>query len=143
MVIFFQVYYNFCLCTATIDLEELQHQRFKLVTGLKFEMNWLASELVYLGILSTQHQNDISNTRSTLNQDERANIMVSAIMDKLELDSNNLRNILKVLKKRPNLHKETIALLEGNNIYETIMSNRISCCREESIIIKTITFLVV
>ena len=108
---------HFCFCAATLDLEELQYQRFKLVTGLKFEMNWLASELVYLGILSTQHQNDIANTRSTLNPDERANIMVSAIMDKLVLDSDNLRSILKVLKKRPYLYKETIALLEGNNIY--------------------------
>ena len=77
-------------------------------------MNWIASELVALGILSTQHHNDIANTRSTLNPDEKADIMVSAIMDKLELDSNNLRSILKVLKKKRSLYKETIALLEGN-----------------------------
>ena len=110
----------FSLCIGIINLEELQRQRSKLVTGFKFEMNWVASELVAQGILSTQHQNDIANTRSTLNPNERADIMVSAIMDKLELDSNNLRLVLKVLRKKPILYKETIALLEGNNIYETI-----------------------
>ena len=108
----FNLYTHFSLCIAILDLEELQHQRSKLVTGLKFEMNWLASELAALGILSTQHQDDIANIKSTLNPVERANIMVSAIMDKLELDSNNMRNILKVLKKKPILYKETIALLE-------------------------------
>ena len=78
-------------------------------------MNWLASEFVALGILSTQHQDDISNIRSTLTSDERANIMVSAIMDKLELDSTILLNILQVLRNKPILYKETIALLEGTN----------------------------
>ena len=94
----------------------MQHQRSKLITGLKFEMNWLASEFVYLGILSSQHQDKISSMTFPLTSDERADIIVSAIMDKLKLDCNNLRSILKVLRKRPNLYKETIALLEGNNI---------------------------
>ena len=76
-------------------------------------MNWLASELFALGILSSQHKSDITNTRSTLNEDEKATIMVSAIMDKLELDSNNLISVLKVLRNKPVLYKETIALLEG------------------------------
>ena len=108
------MYSNNCfLYIATLDFEELQHQRSKLVIGLKFEMNWLASELFALGILSNQHKSDITNTKSNLNEDEKANIMVSAIMDKLELDSNNLRSVLKVLRKKPVLYKETIALLEG------------------------------
>ena len=103
------------LCIAGFKLEKLKCHRSKLVIGVKFDMNWLASEFVALGILSTQHQDDISNIRSTLTSDERANIMVSAIMDKLELDSTNLLNILKVLRKKPELYKEIIALLEGTN----------------------------
>ena len=79
-------------------------------------MNWLASDLVYLGILSSQDQDKISSMTFPLTSDERADIIVSAIMDKLKLDCNNLRSILKVLRKRPNPYKETIALLEGNNI---------------------------
>ena len=136
--IYIIIYITF-LCTATIDLEVLQCQRSKLVTGLKSDMDWLASELVYLGILSTQHQNDIANIKSTLNPHERANIMVSAIMDKIELDFNNLKKIIKVLKKKPNLYRETIALLEGNNICETIMCDRISWYREKNITIKSVS----
>ena len=106
----------FGLCTVTLDLEELQHQRSKLITGLKFEMSWLASELVYQGILSSQDQDKISSMAFPLTSNERAEIIVSAIMDKLKLDCNNLKKILKVLRERPKLYKETIAVLEGNNI---------------------------
>ena len=67
-------------------------------------------------MLSSQNYEDIICTKSTLTPHDKAEILVSALMDKLELDSENLRSIVEVLKKKPrNFYKEIIALLEGKN----------------------------
>ena len=98
-----------------VDIEELQHHRSKLVTAFKSDLNWLASEFLAIGMLSSQSYDGISCTNSTLTQPDKANILVSAIMDKLDLDRKNVTSILEVLKKKPNFYRETIALLEGKN----------------------------
>jgi len=51
---------------------------------------------------------------------DKADILVSAVMDKLELDIKNLTSIVKVLKRKPKLYKETIAMLEGKIYTESI-----------------------
>jgi len=83
------------------------------VTAFKFDLNWLASQFSAIGMISGQNYDDILSIKCMLTTNDKANIIVSAIMDKLTLDSNNLRSIVTVLKTRPNLYKETIALLEG------------------------------
>ena len=106
-------------CVVVLDLEELLHHRSQLVTAFKFDLNWLAAQLLAIGILSSTNHEDISNIKSTLTPHDKADIMVSAIMGKLELDSKNLKRILDVLKKKPNFYKEAIALLEGKNTFRS------------------------
>jgi len=98
---------------AVLDLEELQHYRSKLVTAFNFDLNWLASELYAIGMISSQNRDEITSVKSSLTTNDKADIMVSAMMNKLELDARNLRDIVEVLKKKPILYKEAIALLEG------------------------------
>ena len=101
--------------TAILDLDELQHRRTMLVTAFNFDCHWLAAEFFAIGMLSSQHRDNILNMKSTLTENDKADIIVSAIMAKLRLDSNNLGCIVEVLKGKPSLYREAIALLEGKN----------------------------
>ena len=106
--------------TAILDLNELQRHRSMLVTAFNFDCNWLASEFFAIGMLSSQHRDNILNMKSTLTENDKADIIVSGIMAKLCLDSNNLGCIVEVLKRKPILYRETIALLEGKTITKTL-----------------------
>ena len=86
-----------------------------LVTAFNFDYNWLAAEFLAVGMLSSQHRESIFNIKSTLTENDKADIIVSGIIAKLRLDSNNLGCIVEVLKRKPILYREAIALLEGKN----------------------------
>ena len=88
--------------TAILDLDELQCHRSMLVTAFNFNCNWLVSECFAISMLSSQYRDNILNIKS-------------GILAKLHLDSNNLGCIVEVLKRKPILYRETIALLEGKN----------------------------
>ena len=78
------------------------------------DMKWLAGELNDddAAVLNDQQYADVTEAKTLLNEEERAGIVVKALLNRVEQDAGELKTFLDILKKRPKKFKALIAKLD-------------------------------
>ena len=78
------------------------------------DMKWLAEELNddSVAILNDQQYTDVTEVKTLLNEEERAGIVVKALLNRVEQDAEELKTFVDILKKKSRKFKALIAKLD-------------------------------
>ena len=78
------------------------------------DMKWLAKELNddSIAILNDEQYTDVTEVKTLLNEEERAGIVVKALLNRVEQDAEELRTFVDILKNKPRKFKALIAKLD-------------------------------
>ena len=119
-------------------LDRLKAVRAKLMIAFQFDTRWLAGQMNALGLLSDNDYNRICTVATLLVDSDKAEILISALFHKVELQSQNLMEFVGILRNRQRTFQEIIVLLEGkcntnyitysHDMYAAIASNFTSLC---------------
>ena len=82
-------------------MDQLKSVRSKLKIALKFDMNWLASEMEATGILGSDDYERITDSKNTLDASDRMEILIASLFGKVHLNCSYLDNVVVILKKKP------------------------------------------
>ena len=80
---------------------------------LKFDSNWIAGEMNAIGLLSESHYEEITNIKSLLGINDKAEMMVNSLEIKVDINSKHLKTFTDLLKKRARLFSDAIVILQG------------------------------
>ena len=84
-----------------------------MVKCLKFDSNWIAGEMNAIGLLSESHYEEITNIKSLLGINDKAEMMVNSLEIKVDINSKHLKTFTDLLKKRARLFSDAIDILQG------------------------------
>ena len=95
--------------------EELKNKRSELERALSMDMTWLANEMNRpdVGLMTDGEREDVASLRSMLRDSEKAGIIVSALLRRVELDPDDVGVFLSILYQKPAQFRAAIKLLEG------------------------------
>ena len=77
------------------------------------DMKWLAGELNDddVAVLNDQQYTDVTEVKTLLNEEDKAGIVVKALLNRVEQDAGELNTFVNILKKKPRKFKALIAKL--------------------------------
>ena len=78
------------------------------------DMKWLAEELNddNVAILNDEQYTDVTEVKTLLNEEERAGIVVKALLNRVEQDAEELKTFVDILKKKSRKFKALIVKLD-------------------------------
>ena len=78
------------------------------------DIKWLAGELNDddVAVLNDQEYADVTEVKTLLNKEDKAGIVVKALLNRVEQDAEGLKTFVDILKKRPKKFKALIAKLD-------------------------------
>ena len=78
------------------------------------DMKWLAGELNDddVAVLNDQQYADVTEVKTLLNEEDKAGIVVKALLNRVEQDAGELNTFVNILKKKPQKFKALITKLE-------------------------------
>ena len=77
-------------------------------------MIWLAGELNddKVAVLTDQQHADVTEAKTLLNEEDKAGIVVKALLNRVKQDAGELKIFVDILKKKPQKFKALIAKLD-------------------------------
>ena len=98
----------------------LKRQRGATILAVVSDMKWLAEKLNddNVAILNDEQYADVTEVKNTLNEKERAEILVKALLNRVEQDGEELNTFVDILKKKPRKFKALIEKLDTCKLTE-------------------------
>ena len=87
-----------------------------MITAMTFDTSWLAGEMNRAGLLSDNDHQDVTKVKNMLNDTEKAEIMLTSLKKKVELNSEHLSTFLDILILKSSLYSDTINILKGKSL---------------------------
>ena len=87
-----------------------------MITTMTFDTSWLAGEMNRTGLLSDNDHQDVTKVKNMLNDTEKAEIMLTSLKKKVELNSKHLSTFLDILILKSSLYSDTINILKGKSL---------------------------
>ena len=103
----------FCIALS-VEYELLKKYRRLTELAVMSDMKWLAVELNndVVAVLNDQQYADVTEAKTLLNEEERAGIVVRALLNRVEQDAGELSIFVDILKKKSQKFKFLIAKLD-------------------------------
>ena len=87
-----------------------------MITAMTFDTSWLAGEMNRAGLLSDNDHQGVTKVKNMLNDTEKAEIMLTSLKKKVELNSKHLSTFLDILNLNSRLYSDTIDILKGKSL---------------------------
>ena len=87
-----------------------------MITTMTFDTSWLAGEMNRTGLLSDNDHQDVAKVKNMLNATEKAELMLTSLKKKVELNSKHLSTFLDILILKSSLYSDTINILKGKSL---------------------------
>ena len=92
-----------------------------MTTAMTFDTSWLAGEMNRAGLLSDNDHHDVTKVKTSLNDTEKAEIMMTSLMKKVALNSKHHSTFMEILSLKDRLYSDTIDILKGKSLRKNTM----------------------
>ena len=92
-----------------------------MITAMTFDTSWLAGEMNRAGLLSDNDHQDVTKVKPSLNDTEKAEIMLTSLKKKVALNSKHHSTFMEILSLKGRLYSDAIDILKGKSLRESIM----------------------
>ena len=92
-----------------------------MTTAMTFDISWLAGEMNRAGLLSDNDHQDVTKVKTSLNDTEKAEMMLTSLKKKVALNSKHHSTFMEILSLKDRLYSDAIDILKGKSLIENTM----------------------
>ena len=92
-----------------------------MTTAMSFDISWLAGEMNRAGLLSDNDHQDATKVKTSLNDTEKAEMMLTSLKKKVALNSKHHSTFMEILSLKDRLYCDAIDILKGKSLRENTM----------------------
>ena len=92
-----------------------------MTTAMTFDTSWLAGEMNRAGLLSDNDHQDVTKVKTSRNDTEKAEMMLTSLTKKVALNSKHHSTFMEILRLKDRLYSDAIDILKGKSLRENLM----------------------
>ena len=88
---------------------------------MTFDTSWLAGEMNRAGLLSDNDHQDVTKVKTSLNDTEKAEIILTLLKKKVALNSKHHSTFMEILSLKDRIYSDAIDILKGKSFIKTFI----------------------